>query len=335
MPITATSSPLSTQRLSELSKQGNAADFAAELKKVGPAVMSEALDTFYKLDRERPDADQSLNHIRDLKNSVQDYMQRNFDDAKKNQTEAFSRASQIQAGTDPTIKTTPAGVTPIKNEYPKFSSNYGQSKIESGTRVITSETVAAKPADYVPLKGLAKFLSDLGTVQGTYTAAVMLPGPASASMLSVLNAQKESYSSDSSSSAHFSSQSSSSGAAASLLALGAGGFRSTSSANGSSQSDSHSQFEKLTADREIVPILTELRDRLERPSVRPASSGTFQGTVHGYETMDVKVKKLFRAETTESKNITYYNQGQFDHTLAQFESQPEHAELPLNSTDLH
>jgi hypothetical protein len=302
MVTNTAASPFNTQKLREFAKTGSASEFAQELKATGPAILDEAIETFYKLDRERSDADLSLGHIRDLKSAVMSYVERNSNEVGANLAASRSllnKSGSVQGST------TDGGVT-----------HHIGAETNGGENVGT----------FNRLTGMQQFLRDLATVQGTFTAAVMLPGPASASMLSVLNSQHEALHASGSSSSQFSSDSSSSGAAGSLLLLAGGVKQSSSSSTGSSHSVSQVDYQKTTADREVIPVLTELRDRLERAVEFPATGGSVninQSTWDSKEVTSFFGKK--RTEKFNDKSTT---------RQVPYPVQSAFVELPMTSTDV-
>jgi hypothetical protein len=154
-------------------------------------------------------------------------------------------------------------------------------------------------------------------VQGLYTAAVMVPGPLA---LSLKNHAKEVAD------GQFASSSSASGASYSQ-----GFIRHSGSAfSESSQAQGSSHYEKTTVDERVVPVLTELQDRLGQATVSPATTAYVSADHHYAEHAG---RKNWRGKLIfdQSLSYSYYNNDRIERKLEEFEYQPDRVRLPETS----
>ena len=316
---------VNSQSLVRFAREGSAAEYAAALKGTGSAVLSNAMEVFCAMDRETENGRAAVDQIKDLKNSLIAHIERNQTETSTNLVGANAVAAKITAGQDPTHKLEAAKVETLKNAPLENRPNrvYDHLRKDWG-----AETTKVEVPALDGMSGLKKFLADLTAMQGLYTAAVMIPGPLSAT---VKNVAKELYTSNQRSSSSASGSSQAEGAVLSLL--GVGGFGSDSSFSSQSNSSGSARFEKSTIDERVVPVLGELQDRLAQTTVVPATSGAVQGRRHlqeysGKSTWFGAGKVVF--EDRESYT-SEYTDTRIKRDFEAFEYQPGHVRIPDTS----
>lgn len=307
---------LNSQSLVQIAREGTAQQFAAALKETGTAVLGNAVETFCQMDRETKQGATSVEQLKDLKNALMVSINRNQQEMEANLAGPKELAQSIKDGKNSQFKLEQATVEDLVNT---------PSKLKGGDQVhpfLRREWGAECAELHLPatdaLTGTKKFLADLSAVQGLYTAAVMIPGPLS---LTVKNFAREVASSQFQSSSNASGNSQSKG----FLSRANSSFRESSQAEGSQQ------YDKTTVDERVVPVLSELQDRLGQVSVVPSSSGSLSLDRHLTESSGKK--GFFSSKINYDQQVahTYYNQDRLQRPVTEFAVQPEHIRLPETS----
>lgn len=318
-----------SQVLIKLAREGGAEDFAIALREEGTSVMDRALETFFKMDREAEDAQAAIAGMQDLKKSLMTYIDRDAQELELNRKAASSLQERIVSGEEPALKLAAAEVQTLRNAEPIWgvcsSENHllKDGRIEDGERRLTQETPHRIETGVSSLSGLKRFLRDLSSVQGLYAAVAMVPGPLSASVKSVakeLMTAKADFSA--------SSQSSEVHGGVGLLPLGA--FRGRTSGASNAQGSASAEFERSTVDERVVPVLMDLRDRLEQAEVEDGGKGKIMAKRTGVEFARETRKRLFRAPKVETKKISYRSDNSLpSRRVTDYELQSDRVRLPL------
>ena len=316
---------INSQSLVRLAREGSASEYSAALKETGSAVLGNAMEVFCAMDRETEHGRLAVDQLKDLKNSLIAHIERNQTQTTGNLTGAKAAADKIKAGQDPNHQLLPAKTEELTNatleNRPGNTHKFLQKRWEAETTKIVTPAIDE-------MNGVKKFLADLTAMQGLYTAAVMIPGPLSAT---VKNVAKELYTSNVQSQSSASGSSHSAGAALSLL--GVGGFSSESGFASQSSTNGNARYEKSTIDERIVPVLSELQDRLAQATVTPASTGQIEGR-RGLEEYSGK-KSMWTGNVSYENRQSYTSENYGDTRLKRdftsFEYQPEHVRVPQSS----
>lgn len=292
-------------------REGSAENFAQALRETGTAVLGNAVETFCKMDREGEQGAMAVEQLKDLKNAIISHLKAQETELKKNETNASSLKREVSEGTHPTHKLRPARTEELTNALAGDGLTYQYLR-----RSDEKESAVLHLPQVDDMSGLKQFLADLTGVQGLFTAAVMLPGPLA---LSVKTFAKEIGNSQ------FSSSASASGSSFSK------GFirRSASEHQESSQTQGSSQYEKVTIDERVVPVLTELQDRLQQASVLPPSRGYLSADYHRAEYAGRE--SFFTITHDTSVFRTYSDSNRLQRKLEEFAFQPERVRLPKTS----
>lgn len=316
--------PAASAELIRLAQQGSAAEYSQALKETGTAILSSALEVFSKMDRELEDGRSSIEQLRDLKNSLIAHIDRNQKCTQSNQDQLDQEVAAMNSGQHPTVKLAEKKTENLTN---------ATSILEKGRPAyahLLRETEAQKANLSAPkidsMAGAKKFLADLTAVQGLYTAAVLVPGPLSLSMKNVV---KESYASQSQSNGQITGQSESAGIGASLLALGGGASHSQSNISGAVSSKNSTNYEKSTLDERVIPVLSELQDRLSQATAVPATLASIELKNHISEYEGSW--GLFGRRYNRVASTYGYAHHPITTTVESREFQPEHVRLPETS----
>ena len=265
-PVSPYKPNIESKKLVELALQGTAEEYHAALQETGSAVLGHALEVFCDTNRETPDGAAAAKQLLDLKNSVIAHLRRNKEETAGNAEALQDKAAAITDGTDPLLLLSDSKIERLRN-VPLWGDTSGCT-YKYLERHSEREKVDIETPALDPMGGVRKFLTQLNGVLGLYTAAVMIPGPLSATLKTVSQQLSSSHSQFDSSS---SGSSQAEGVAISLLGLGAYGSASESSSQAKGSSDAESR--STTIDERIVPVLGELQERLAQASVVPASEG--------------------------------------------------------------
>lgn len=296
--------------LIQVAREGNAGQFAKTLEETGTAVLSNAIETFCKVDRETTQGEESVRQLSDLKSAIALAIRRNDETTKANRASASQRAFQINQGEVPQYPLKKASVVDLHNAKSdlKCGREYELLRREFSAEAATVH--APKPSE---LSGLQQFLVDLNSIQGLYTAAVMVPGPLS---LTVKNFARETADSQAKSFSHFTSD------ASSDRLFGSG----QATAQGSSESSQSSHYEKTTVDERVIPMLSELRERLAQASVVSEQPLRIDATRTEKEATGFKTFILRRTVFND-----FFGKEEKNRLLEKLPFQPEFVRLPKSS----
>lgn len=306
-------SGIESKQLLTLAKKGTAQEFSEALSQTGSAVLGNAVETFCQMDRESAQGQASVDQLKDLKNSLITYIGRHTAEVSANQTKGTELTEQVKSGSHPTHKLSGETVEHLEN-----ARSFKGQEVQYLERISKPEAAVFHTPQVDDLAGLRKFLTDLTEVQGLYTAAVMIPGPLA---LSVKNFAREVADGSSASSSSFSGESVSNKIFS----------HSASAVAGQSQSSSATHYEKTTVDERVVPVLTELQDRLAQASVVPASSAYVSADHHYQENQGRKAFLTGNLKYDKSIAYSYYDTDRIQRKLETFEFEPTHVRLPNTS----
>lgn len=220
----------------------------ARLRQAGVAVLDQAIDTFFKADREVQEARQAVKDLKELEGAMRACIDRSEAMRKANFDQVHNRLAAIQSG---------GTLEPRKEE----SFDPPQNGIVK--RVQTAETADLRQPRRTPETppGLAAFIRDLHEIVPLFTAAAMVPGPLS---VTVKDMARELYTRQTQGGSSFSQSSQSSSLTGSLVLLGVHGSESRSSASGEESHTEEVRHEKVSTDERLLPRLFELRERMAR-----------------------------------------------------------------------
>jgi hypothetical protein len=312
--------------LTHIAREGSAKEYKDALQARGKEILDQAVDTFFQPDREFEDARKAMAGLEDLEGSLRAHLQRTRTITKQNQAALTEKSQSIESGQDPEIQLKPSRQEKVQNEKPLFYvSQYDKGhlkdgKIVDGRRGWDKEEIRVARPEHDDMQGVGRFLADLAGVQGLYASVAMVPGPLSASVKTMA---KEMMAAQGSFSSQHSSQHSS--GAVGLLPLGIYG---SSGASQGSASGSHSlTYDKSTVDERVVPVLMDLKDRLDQATVEPATVISLQGVQEAREY--VNRPTWFGLSSRDQ----YLNHGTGSRReLHSQECQPERLWMPLTGT---
>ena len=285
----ATHTQPQARTLTQIAKEGTPEELATALKTQGTAIMDDAVDVFFQMDREQSDARRVLDGFQDMKTALQTSVSGDESTTLANGESLIARVKLVNNGEDSEVSLKPAEIIPLKNAKAKYDSSYTEARssipngiIESGERRLEAETAhAVSPSQLDDMTGVKKFLTDLSQLQGLYAAVAMVPGPMSASLKTiakeVLHSKSKSYGS---------TQSAWSATGVGLLPLGVA--KGVGSSVEGHTSESNTSYSRTTADERIVPKLFDLKDRLAQADVSPAGIGRIEGRQAGREYVECK-----------------------------------------------
>lgn len=333
------SGSINSSNLVRLAREGSASEYAAGLKDTGAAILGNAVEVFCSMSRETEHGKEAVEQLKDLKNSLMSHIERQRASTAANRAGAKDAADSLQRGENPKYQLQ-AGHTEVLKDTVPVTCRAGA--VKELKRVTGAEFAQVQAPSFDEMAGVKKFLADLTAVQGLFTASVMIPGPLSAT---VKNVAKELYTSNSQSQSSVAGSSHAGGAALGLL--GIGGFSSDSSVAGQSSSSTQARYEKSTVDERVVPVLSELQDRLSQTTVVPASSSKLVarrsveessgkaswgglGSVK-YTSIGSQVQSSWvRLDTVLEPNFASHD-NRATRLLETLEYQPEHIRLPESS----
>ena len=267
-------------------------DFLGTFREKGVGILDNAVDVFFKSDREVEDARMAIEDLKDLERAMKACKVKTDKTRESNQGKAREKMG--------VIKETGEGLRGPEEE--KLNNVESFSKrghiIKDGRRVYGEEKVkglsrggwlSVKPDG---MKGVLNFIKDLHEVLPLYTCVTMVPGPMS---VTVKNFAKETMKMKSKETGHSESHSASSGTAVGLLPLGAAVYDSASSDISEINKSSNMFFQKVTTDERIIPTLMDLRTRMEEMETKDSTTGEIlaESRAMEYETVLRKKKGLF------------------------------------------
>lgn len=309
-------SNVNSSQLLKVAREGSAQEFAHALRETGQAILANSIETFCQMDRESQQGLASVQQLKDLKNSIIASLERDTQGRAANLAAGENLREATAQGTHPQHKLEGTKVEVVNNVA---SLAYkGGTVYETLQRTFKPESAVLHNPTVDEMKGVKAFLADLNSVMGLYTAAVMIPGPLA---LSVKNFAKEVAD------GHFQASSTASGVSASR------GFlrRSSSAFSEVSEAEGTQHYEKTTVDERVVPVLTELQDRLAQVSVVPASEASLSADRH-FEEHQGKKNWILPGMNFENRiSHSYYESERLRRPLEKVPFQPEHIRLPETS----
>ena len=315
--------------LTQIAREGSAKEYKDALQARGKQILDQAVDTFFQPDREIEDARKAMAGLEDLEGSLRAHLQRTRAAEKQNQTALSDKSQNIKSGEDPAVQLKPAGEEKLENQKPLFGvSHYEKGlltdgKIADGRRVWEQERISTVKPNHDDMQGVGRFLADLAGVQGLYASVAMVPGPLSASvktMAKEMMAAQGSFQSQ-----HSSEQSS---VAAGLLPLGI--YRSGGTSQGSASGSHSLNYDKSTVDDRVVPVLMDLKDRLDQATVEAATTTSLHGVQRGREY--VNQPTWFGLSSRDVHITNTYGTHHVERELHSQEYQPDRLWMPLTGT---
>jgi hypothetical protein len=322
-----TTNQKTTRPLIQSAEHGTAQEFKEALAKDGTAILDNALDTFFKVDREVSDGRNALDGLSELKRALHTRIERDKDETTTNLQNARTRLERLESGQDPEYALRDAEIEKLQNIEPRFGRQYDNRKylnkglIGSGELRWERESAkVVKPTD-LPPNGMSRFVKDLVGVQALFAAVAMVPGPMSASVKSVVKQTLTRESRYSSRESHEESAS-----AVGLLPLGL--YGSQSSGQSTASGHSSTRAETSTVDERVVPVLLDLKERLLQASVEPPTSGQIIANREGEE----YVKHETWLGKTRDIPLMGFSGWDRPREVLTFDFNPERIALPLDET---
>lgn len=234
-------------------------EFCSALQETGKNILDNAVDVFFKPDREIYEAKKAVEDMKDLEFAMKSC----YENARKNQDEA------INATKDEMKKPESFKYDLGKVEIHPYGIDYfdykGRILASSNQKIVCSSDLDQDDLRDKALNGIGSFINDLHTVLPLYTCVAMVPGPMS---LSVKNFAKEILEGSINDKSRAQSSSQSQGLKGSLLLLG--GAVNAASSESYSQNDVEGKlsYQKTTTDERVMPALMDLRSRLDEMKMK-------------------------------------------------------------------
>jgi len=283
--------------------------FMESFREKSIGILDNAVDVFFKSDREESEGRVAINDLMDLESA----MRACAEWARKKTAE---NKGIIEKKAEDNNYQLEKGKTEIV-ENQEIKGHYGNVKLERGKIVTGDEKVMYSlpyQSDLDKMEGIEKFINDLHQVLPLYTCVAMVPGPIS---VTVKNMAQETLKSSEASSSYSYEESQT--------------LFSSSASRSISSSSSETTGEKKSADERVIPGLMDLKARLEEMEVVKGKEGNLfaRSDVENFQTIERRTFPVFGKKV--DVDISVYK-GQQDRPLEKAEYEPAHVWLPGDGT---